>query len=92
MISTNWLLDNRLQKLDSSKTSFLGNLFTKLNSLSDDDKLPFLIAIIQSETLKKISFTKEELDLILAILKDYSKEEEITLAQTLVQFLTIEKS
>ena len=45
MANQDWMQDASLKNIDSSKLDFLQKLVFEMNSLSDKEKLPFLLAL-----------------------------------------------
>ncbi len=73
-----WMKDDRIQNIDKSKLQFLQKLVFEMQKLSDKEKLPFLMALASSSRKKNISFSEEEIHMIIDVIKDYSSPEEFS--------------
>lgn len=85
MVSQNWMQDASLKDIDSSKLDFLQKLVFEMNSLSDKEKLPFLLALANRARKENISFTNEEMENIIAVLKQSSTPEEVRRMDMMLQ-------
>lgn len=85
MVSQDWMQDASLKDIDSSKLDFLQKLVFEMNSLSDKEKLPFLLALANRARKENISFTNEEMENIIAVLKQSSTPEEVRRMDMMLQ-------
>ena len=85
MANQNWMQDASLKNIDSSKLDFLQKLVFEMNSLSDKEKLPFLLALANRARKENISFSNEEMETIIAALKKYSTPEEVRKMDMMLQ-------
>ena len=72
-----WMKDPALMGIDKAKLDFLQMMVFEGKKLSPKELLPFLMNIAKREKDKSVSFSKEEMDLIIAVVKKHSTEEEI---------------
>ena len=77
MMSKTWMADQRLHQIDPHKLEFLQKLVFEMQELSDQDKLPFLMALATSTKKQPVNFSKEEIELLIGVLKEYSTAEEL---------------
>ena len=77
MTNKTWMTDQRLHQIDPHKLDFLQKLVFEMQELSDQDKLPFLMALATSTKKHPVNFSKEEIELLISVLKEYSSEEEM---------------
>ena len=77
MKNQDWMNDPRITHIDPEKLLFLQKLVFEMEKLSDKEKLPFLMALATSTRKKHISFSKDEVSEIIAVIKEYSSEEDI---------------
>lgn len=77
MENQEWMKDQRIAHIEASKLQFLQKLVFEMQKLSDKEKLPFLMALATSTKKKQISFTEEEVSLIIEVIKEYSSEEDL---------------
>lgn len=85
MANQNWMLDASLKDIDSSKLDFLQKLVFEMNSLNDKEKLPFLLALANRARKENISFTNEEMESIIAVLKKHSTPDEVRRMDMMLQ-------
>lgn len=78
MANQEWMNDPRIRDIDKSKLSFLQKLVFEIQQLSEQEKLPFLMALASSAKKQSISFTPGEVKTITEVIKDYSTPAEIT--------------
>lgn len=77
MNDAKWMSDDRIAHIDKNKISFLQKLVFEIDSLPQKEKLPFLMALAGRAKNEHISFSKEEINLIIEVIKDYSTPQEI---------------
>lgn len=87
MQNQDWINDERLDTISTEKKEFLHEILFEMNQLSSKEKLPFIMALLSSGRLNAISFSDEELKLIIHVLKDYTDEKEFTRFQGILQML-----
>lgn len=83
-----WTADPRLNAIPENKRNFLITLIQDINHLSENEKLPFLMALISSNKLNQISFTSQELNLCIQVMKDYTDEKQIQKVNNILNILT----
>ncbi|MBR1692427.1 MAG: hypothetical protein IJ711_06575 [Lachnospiraceae bacterium] len=72
-----WMSDERIADIDKSKLDFLQKLVFELDTLSQREKLPFLMALAARAKTEHISFSNEEVSKIIEVIKDHSTPDEI---------------
>lgn len=85
MTNQDWMRDASLKNIDPSKLDFLQKLVFEMNSLNDKEKLPFLLALANRARKENISFSGEEMETIIAVLKKYSTQEEVRRMDMMLQ-------
>lgn len=85
MANQNWMQDASLKDIDTSKLDFLQKLVFEMNGLSDKEKLPFLLALANRAKKENISFTNEEMESIIAVLKKHSTPDEVRRMDMMLQ-------
>jgi hypothetical protein len=85
MADSNWMLDASLQDIPSSKLDFLQKLVFEMNSLEDKKKLPFLLALATRAKNENISFSPDEMQRIIAVLKQHSTQDEVQRMDLMLQ-------
>lgn len=71
-----WMKDPIIAHIPKEKLLFFHELIQSPNNLSKDKMLPFIMQIIQKAKASNISFTKEEMTLLITTIKKYSSENE----------------
>lgn len=77
MTNTEWMSDPLLKDIDHSKLEFMQKLVFELYSLSEKERLPFLLALAGRAKKENISFTENEVENIITVVKKYSSPEEV---------------
>ncbi len=72
-----WMKDPALTGIDRAKLDFLQMMVFEGNKLSPKELLPFLMTLAKRGKDNSVSFSKEEMDLIISVVKKHSTEEEI---------------
>lgn len=72
-----WMSDPMLSGIDQYKLEFLQALVFEGNNLSRDQMLPFLMAVAKRGKDKNISFTDEEMESVITVLKKHASPEEM---------------
>ena len=65
MTENAWINDERLSAISDDKKQFLNSLFFEMNQLSQEEKLPFIMALMSSGKLSSLSFESSELSVII---------------------------
>ncbi len=77
-MNTDWMNDASLKDIDQYKLEFLQALVFESSNLKKEQLLPFLMNIAKRGQAKNISFSDEEIEAIVAVLKKHATAEEIT--------------
>ena len=72
-----WMNDPALTGIDKAKLDFLQALVFESRTLNKDQMLPFLMAVAKRGQEKNISFSDQEIDAIIAVLKKHASPEEL---------------
>jgi hypothetical protein len=72
-----WMNDPVLKDIEKHKLEFLQSMVFESKSLTPDAMLPFLLAVMKRGQKKKLTFTDEEIELIISVLKKHSSPEEL---------------
>ena len=73
----NWMDDPAVQHIDKAKLNFLQSLVFESQSLTKEQLMPFFMAIAKRGMDNHISFSKEEVETITAVIRRYSTPEEL---------------
>lgn len=71
-----WMNDPRIASIPKYKLDFLQKMFFESKKLSKKELMPFLMALAGRAKKEKISFEQQEVDMILAVIKENSSPEE----------------
>lgn len=77
-MSNNWMSDPAVANIDKAKLEFLQALVFESQSLSKEQMLPFLMSVAKKGTDNHISFTNEEVETIISVIRNYSTPEELS--------------
>jgi hypothetical protein len=72
-----WMSDPLLKDIDKHKLEFLQTMVFESNNLTPDAMLPFLLAVMKRGQKKKLTFSDNEVEQIIAVLKKHSTPEEL---------------
>lgn len=88
-MTSEWMNDPALAGIDRKKLEFLQALVFESRSLQREQMLPFLMAVAKRGQADHITFSDEEIDTIVAVIKKESTEEEAT---TIDKMMRLRKS
>ena len=72
-----WMDDPRVNFIPKQKLQFLQKIFFESKNLKQKEQLPFFMALANRAKKEQISFTQEEINQILDVIKDHSSPEEL---------------
>ena len=75
--NTDWMQDPALIHIPASKLQFLQNMLFESQKHSGKEMLPFFMSLAMKAKSQNITYSPEEIDLIIPVLKKYASEEEI---------------
>lgn len=92
--SNEWMNDPALQNIDRAKLDFLDKMFVQSAAINNDGTpqqrqkkmMAFLLSLSKLSQDNNISFQKEEVELIFAVLKKYSTPDDIDKMQKISSF------
>lgn len=73
-----WMKEDSLKDIDPYKLDFLQALLFESKNLKREQMLPFLMAVAKRGQAKNITFTEEEINKIVAVLKKHASPEELS--------------
>lgn len=73
-----WMHDPELSCIPAYKLVFLQQMFFESKNLTEKERMPFLLSLASKSKSQNISFSDEEINLIIQVLKKYATEEDIT--------------
>lgn len=77
-MTTDWMKDESLKHIEPYKLEFLQALVFESSKLRKEQLMPFLMNIAKRSRDKKVSFTDEEIDAVVAVLKKQASPEELS--------------
>lgn len=87
MNELNWMDDNRISSIPKNKLDFLQKIFFESKNLTQKEQLPFFMALAGRAKKDTISFSQDEINLIMNVIKDHSTPEEVAkINQTIKMF------
>jgi len=72
-----WMDDDRVSSIPKEKLEFLQKIFFESKKLTQKEQLPFFMALASRAKREKISFSQEEINLILEVIKEQASPEEV---------------
>lgn len=75
-MNNDWMNDPSLAGFDRAKLEFLQALVFESRSLTREQMLPFLMAVAKKGQAEHITFSNEEIETIVAVIKKESTQEE----------------
>jgi len=76
-INTDWMQDPALLNIPIQKLQFLQTMLFESQKHSGKELFPFLMSLAMKAKSQNISFTQEEIDTIIPVLKKFASEDEI---------------
>lgn len=72
-----WMSDERITNIPKVKLDFLQKIFFESKNLTQKEQLPFFMALAGRAKKDNISFSQDEINLIMEAIKDHSSPEEV---------------
>ena len=82
---TLWMEDSKLKDIPKHKLEFLQIMVFESKNLKQEEMLPFFMSVMKISKEKKISFTQQEMELILSVLKEHATQEDIQKINQIMQ-------
>lgn len=76
-INTDWMQDPALINIPIQKLQFLQNMLFESQKHSGKEMLPFFMSLAMKAKKQNITYSQEEIDTIIPVLKKFASEEEI---------------
>ncbi|MBO4987819.1 MAG: hypothetical protein J6C63_03095 [Lachnospiraceae bacterium] len=73
-----WMSDERITNIPKVKLDFLQKIFFESKNLTQKEQLPFFMALAGRAKKDNISFSQDEINLIMEVIKDHSSPEEVS--------------
>ena len=72
-----WMNDARISDIPKAKLDFLQKIFFESKNLTQKEQLPFFMALAGRAKKDNISFSQDEINLIMDVIKDHSTPDEV---------------
>lgn len=69
--------EKALAHIPRAKLEFLQIMLFESKNLKQDEMLPFFMSVIKASREKRITFSEEEMEAVLGVLKEHSSDEEL---------------
>ena len=76
-INTDWMTDPALMNIPIQKLQFLQTMLFESQKHSGKEMLPFFMSLAMKAKKQNISYSQEEIDIIIPVLKKFASEDEI---------------
>ena len=76
-INTDWMQDPALINIPIQKLQFLQSMLFESQKYSGKEMLPFFMSLAMKAKSQNISYSQEEIDIIIPVLKKFASEDEI---------------
>lgn len=76
-MQNDWMKDESLKNIDPYKLEFLQALMFESSNLKKEQMLPFLMAVMKRGQEKRVSFSDNEIDTIVSVLRKHASPDEI---------------
>ena len=76
-INTDWMQDPALISIPIQKLQFLQSMLFESQKHSGKEMLPFFMSLAMKAKKQNITYSQEEIDIIIPVLKKFASEEEI---------------
>lgn len=83
-MQTDWMQDESLKNIPPHKLNFLQTLLFESSSLKKEQLLPFLMNLAKQSQEQKVTFTDDEINAIIQVLKKYATPEEMNKMEKLL--------
>lgn len=77
-MQNDWMKEESLKDIDPYKLEFLQALLFESSSLKRDQMIPFLMAVAKRGQEKHVTFSDDEINKIVAVLKKHATPDEIS--------------
>lgn len=76
-MTNEWMKDEALKDISPDKLSFLQTLVFESSNLRREQLIPFLLNVAKRGQEKKVTFSEEEIDAIVTVLRKYATSDEL---------------
>ena len=77
-MQNDWMRDESLKDIDTYKLEFLQALVFESSNLKKEQMLPFLMAVAKRGKDKNVTFTEDEINAIVAVLREHASPEDVS--------------
>ena len=76
-MTNEWMKDEELKDINPDKLAFLQTLVFESSNLKREQLIPFLLNVAKRGQEKKVTFSEEEIDSIVTVLRKYATSDEL---------------
>lgn len=80
-----WMKEKALSHIPHAKLEFLQIMLFESRKLKQEEMLPFFMSVVKISREKNITFTEEEMDSILEVLRAHSSPDELARMNQIMQ-------
>ena len=91
MDSSEWIYDKELAGIDPEKLTFIKKVLFDSKKLKEQEKMPYLLALITKARTNRIEFTKDETERVDSDIRKYSSPQEVQQIEQLLKMSTFFK-
>lgn len=91
MDSSEWIYDKELAGIDPEKLTFIKKVLFDSKKLKEQEKMPYLLALITKARTNRIEFTKDETERVVSVIRKYSSPQEVQQIEQLLKMSTFFK-
>ena len=77
-MQNDWMKDESLKNIDTYKLEFLQALVFESSNLRKEQMLPFLMAVAKRGQKQNVTFTEDEVNAIVAVLRVHASPEDVS--------------
>lgn len=76
-MTNEWMKDEELKDINPDKLAFLQSLVFESSNLNREQLIPFLLNVAKRGQEKKVTFSEEEINSIVTVLRKYASSSEL---------------
>lgn len=90
-MTNDWMKDEELKDIAPDKLTFLQTLVFESSNLKREQLIPFLLNVAKRGQEKKVTFSEEEIDSIVTVLRKYATSDELAKMEKVLAMRTRSK-
>lgn len=85
MDSSEWIYDPELAGIDKEKIDFIKKILFDSKNLTEQEKMPYLLALLSKAKTNRMEFTNDETARIVSVIRKHSAPEEVQRIEQLLK-------